>query len=176
MHYFDTTADAYDATQAGALIAWTGDTYTETPVRNGETLVIRSEGVIGICDTWPFSVTEESGKLHRVNDWTATVGRKGITLDCIRDAASWATIFGFTLAPALVAFLAEQNERDQIEAANTRRRAIDTELAHLGASLTLAARMCVLLQDPANRINGQSRHVAGDWTRIIATAYEQTKG
>jgi hypothetical protein len=52
VHTFETTGEAYDACQCSDDIA------------NGDTLLIPSEGVVGIADTWPVAVTFAFGKLH----------------------------------------------------------------------------------------------------------------
>jgi hypothetical protein len=56
VHEFASTGDAYDATQC------------RDDISNGDTLVIASERVIGIADTWPVAVTVEFGKLHTPAD------------------------------------------------------------------------------------------------------------
>lgn len=64
VHTFETTGEAYDACQC------------DDAIHNGDVLLIPSEGVVGIADTWPVAVTFEAGKLH-------TPG-KGYTLaDCL---------------------------------------------------------------------------------------------
>jgi hypothetical protein len=65
VHHFESTGDAYDATQC------------DDTIRNGDILVIKSEGVVGIADTWPFAVTETSGKLHSLAD--------GVTIETYQD-------------------------------------------------------------------------------------------
>ena len=54
IHTFDTTGAAYDACQAGEGIT------------DGDILIVHSEGVIGVADTWPFAVTEKRGELHAI--------------------------------------------------------------------------------------------------------------
>lgn len=66
--YFETSREAYDASQTG--LAWVpgvdeGDG-EEVEVVNGDILVVRSEGVVGVCDTWPTCVTEHTGALHGI--------------------------------------------------------------------------------------------------------------
>lgn len=56
VHTFTSTGDAYDETQCNENIA------------NGDILVIESEGVVGIADTWPFAITQALGQLHRFKD------------------------------------------------------------------------------------------------------------
>ena len=57
-HYFASTKDAYDACMTSVHMG-TGD-----EVHNGDILIIESERVIGLCDTWPVAVTPECGSLH----------------------------------------------------------------------------------------------------------------
>jgi hypothetical protein len=52
VHEFETTGEAYDATQCDDTIA------------NGDVLLIVSEGVVGVADTWPVAVTFARGHLH----------------------------------------------------------------------------------------------------------------
>ena len=62
---FESTGDAYDACQC------------DESVRDGDILLIVSEGVVGIADTWPVAVTEKHGNLHTLAD--------GYTFDNFRD-------------------------------------------------------------------------------------------
>jgi hypothetical protein len=52
--FFFDSADAYNQTQ------W------NEAIRNGDILMIKSEQVIGIADTWPVAVTKAFGSLHAV--------------------------------------------------------------------------------------------------------------
>jgi hypothetical protein len=52
VHQFESSGEAYDATQC------------DESIKNGDVLVIASEGVIGIADTWPVAVTIAKGELH----------------------------------------------------------------------------------------------------------------
>lgn len=52
VHEFETSGEAYDACQCDETIA------------NGDVLLIASEGVVGVADTWPVAVTFAYGKLH----------------------------------------------------------------------------------------------------------------
>lgn len=52
-HYFPSTAQAYDACQC------------DDSIKKGDLLVIESEKVVGIADTWPVAVTDERGSLHQ---------------------------------------------------------------------------------------------------------------
>lgn len=49
---FGDTGEAYDACQCC------------DEIRSGDVLLIPSENVAGIADTWPFAVTAEAGNLH----------------------------------------------------------------------------------------------------------------
>jgi hypothetical protein len=55
-HIFDSTGEAYDATQCDA------------DIKKGDLLLIAKEKVVGIADTWPIAVTKENGELHTVFD------------------------------------------------------------------------------------------------------------
>jgi len=54
IHTFDTTEEAYDATQC------------DDNISRGDILIIESEKVVGIADTWPIAVTDFTGELHGV--------------------------------------------------------------------------------------------------------------
>ncbi len=60
VHHFETTGDAYDATQC------------RDEIRGGDVLFIWPAGVIGIAHTWPFAVTPEYGHLHQTMDGAET--------------------------------------------------------------------------------------------------------
>lgn len=55
-HVFDTTSEAYDATQC------------DPAVHKGDRLLIVSEAVVGLAHTWPIAVTVEHGQLHAPGD------------------------------------------------------------------------------------------------------------
>ncbi len=67
IHTFDSTGDAYDACQC------------DESIRNGDTLLIPSERVVGLADTWPIAVTREHGALYSLkhgsswSDWLSTL-------------------------------------------------------------------------------------------------------
>jgi hypothetical protein len=71
--HFDSTGDAYDATQC------------REEIKSGDILVIASEGVVGIADTWPFAITEAHGHLHTV-EGDPTTYRDGKFKDAIEHA------------------------------------------------------------------------------------------
>lgn len=52
VHRFDSTGEAYDATQC------------DENIQRGDILLIESERVVGVADTWPFAVTPTHGHLH----------------------------------------------------------------------------------------------------------------
>ena len=55
MHTFDSTREAYNATQC------------RDDIKKGDILLIPSEGVVGIADTWPFAVSSKRGELHGID-------------------------------------------------------------------------------------------------------------
>lgn len=55
-HRFGSTGEAYD------------DCQCDENIKDGDTLVIRSERVVGVADTWPFAVTKEHGSLHALSN------------------------------------------------------------------------------------------------------------
>lgn len=52
VHEFEASGDAYDETQ-----------YNDE-LQDGDVLVVRPEGVIGVVETWPVAVTKNHGSLH----------------------------------------------------------------------------------------------------------------
>lgn len=74
-HTFRSTGEAYDACQCDENVA------------KGDLLLIPSEHVIGVADTWPFAVTDICGHLHSCEGgWLDTVvaGQGGEDWDCFR--------------------------------------------------------------------------------------------
>ncbi|MDT0267970.1 hypothetical protein RM844_16950 [Streptomyces sp. DSM 44915] len=56
VHRFETTKEAYDATQ------------THEEIKDGDVLIIEGQGVVGVLyKAWPFAVTTEAGELHHSN-------------------------------------------------------------------------------------------------------------
>ena len=55
IHYFETTVDAYDACQC------------DDNLKDGDTLVIANEGVVGVVNCWPMAVTAIKCSLHPYN-------------------------------------------------------------------------------------------------------------
>lgn len=79
IHTFESTGEAYDACQC------------DDRIKNGDTLLIPSEGVVGIADTWPVAVTLAYGDLHTPAD--------GVMIrDCLPDHCSDAAITEALLA------------------------------------------------------------------------------
>jgi hypothetical protein len=59
IHQFESTGQAYDACQC------------DENIKRGDLLLIVSERVVGIADTWPVAVTVNHGRLHIPADgWT----------------------------------------------------------------------------------------------------------
>jgi hypothetical protein len=56
IHVFRSTGEAYDACNC------------DDNVKTGDILIVPSEGVVGIADTWPFSITPNRGKFHTLKD------------------------------------------------------------------------------------------------------------
>jgi hypothetical protein len=52
VHYFDSTGEAYDMCQC------------DENIKTGDTLVVMSEGVVGLAWAWPVAITRAHGKLH----------------------------------------------------------------------------------------------------------------
>jgi hypothetical protein len=75
VHVFGDSAEAYDATQTGVMTSSEKDEagrYREILVKDGDILVIPSEGIVGICSTWPVAVTKNSGNLHELSSGFST--------------------------------------------------------------------------------------------------------
>lgn len=92
VHYFNSTGEAYDATQCS------------DEIKDGDVLVIRSEGVVGIADTWPFAVTEAAGNLHSIdtvgNDHAAAVDNYAHAYDAEKGGSAYTD--GVAYARALI--------------------------------------------------------------------------
>lgn len=84
IHVFDSTGEAYDACQTGLTFRYDEEKglVVETKVETGDVLVIPSERVVGVCDTWPVAVTANYGKLHATAEGVtlaeALQGRKAL--------------------------------------------------------------------------------------------------
>jgi len=97
LHAFETTGNAYDATQSDERIA------------SGHTLVILSERVVGVAHTWPFAVTAQAGHLHSLSskqgDSLAAIVRSFLLQEeDLLFAMSMAAALGFELDPVFAAF------------------------------------------------------------------------
>jgi len=94
IHKFDSTGDAYDATQC------------DDNVKNGDILVIDSERVVGLAHTWPVAITEAYGKLHKINDGKVlhVCMDCDITLDQLQAAIAEARRLGYLLRADCVNF------------------------------------------------------------------------
>lgn len=78
---FDSTGEAYDATQCCEEI------------KDGDMLVIHSERVVGLAQTWPLAVTPAHGALHskkETSTWLAVSDSTGIPLSKIGQAFTYA--------------------------------------------------------------------------------------
>lgn len=84
VHHFQSTAAAYDAAMSS------------DDVETGDVLVIPSERVVGLADTWPVAVTVEGGELHHVRDGM-TLEAYGFTAERVVAAEVIATSLGFPL-------------------------------------------------------------------------------
>lgn len=86
VHTFDSTGDAYDASQID--------------LDKGSIMVVESEGVVGLAWTWPVAVTAETGELHGVEKGfeTQIIADAGWGHYDIVDAVKEATKRGYPLA------------------------------------------------------------------------------
>jgi len=93
---FDSTGDAYDACQ-----------YDDN-IKNGDVLLIPSEGVVGIAGTWPVAVTIENGNLHSAKDGELSLyldeQNMGAGLD---KAVATANDHGFEIVPEMAQEITE---------------------------------------------------------------------
>lgn len=86
---FDTTADAYD------------DSQCHEAIQNGDVLLIPSERVVGLANTWPVAITVESGELHSLSqpeDWASVVKDSRWSVEQIRAAVALAEKHHFPVA------------------------------------------------------------------------------
>lgn len=84
IHHFDSTVRAYDATQS------------DDKIKKGDVLIIESEKVVGLADTWPVAVTEWPGELHDLAPG-ATLESLGFSDKSIALANDAARSLGFPL-------------------------------------------------------------------------------
>jgi len=97
-HGFATTGNAYDATQ------------TVDRIETGDTLLILTEGVIGIAHCWPFAVTAACGNLHSVSPKPSdTLGAFAASFSMavgdFTEAVDLARALGFVIDPAIADLL-----------------------------------------------------------------------
>lgn len=98
---FSETSEAYDDCQCNEQL------------ENGDVLVIADEGVVGICDTWPFAITVKGGCLHKIRPGS-TAGdlakALGLTVDqllaSLRAAVVTATHQRFEIDPTIATLIA----------------------------------------------------------------------
>lgn len=84
MHYFNSTAEAYDATM------------TDDGIKTGDVLIVQAEKVVGLADTWPVAVTVEAGEFHHVRDGLS-LASYGFKPEHVRAAVSAAKNFDYPL-------------------------------------------------------------------------------
>lgn len=100
IHAFETTGNAYDASQC------------DEAIRTGDTLLVLTERVVAVAMTWPFALTTECGKLHAVaqprsGETLADLARAlQVTADDIEHAARLAQSLNFDLDPTIASLLA----------------------------------------------------------------------
>lgn len=85
VHFFASTGEAYDATQ------------TTDEIKNGHLLIIESEQVIGLADTWPVAVTVQYGVLHSCAEGYSFRDFPKFSRQQIADAIAEATARGWPL-------------------------------------------------------------------------------
>ena len=85
IHKFETTGEAYDATQC------------DPKVQKGDFLFIPSEGVIGIAETWPFALTKAHGALHVVADNNDGIKLLNQYRRQVIEAVAWAESLGYAV-------------------------------------------------------------------------------
>ncbi|TPL42589.1 hypothetical protein [Mesorhizobium sp. B2-4-5] len=97
VHFFDSTGEAYDATQC------------DETIQNGDVLIIPDEKVVGLADTWPVAVTKQAGHLHSLADgnfetyhheFGKDAGKRVFTDVQIRAAKAIAKEWGYELQAA----------------------------------------------------------------------------
>lgn len=88
IHHYETTVAAYAATQS------------DDNIKKGDVLIIESEKVVGLADTWPVAVTEWPGELHDLAPGY-TLEKMGFSGKSIALARNEASKLGFRLAGEL---------------------------------------------------------------------------
>lgn len=82
IHLFESTGEAYDACQC------------DEDIKDGDVLVIESERVVGVADTWPFAVTVAHGNLHVLKDGIEKLEKEALNVGR-EDAIKYARDFGY---------------------------------------------------------------------------------
>ncbi|MCR8576175.1 hypothetical protein [Streptomyces sp. Isolate_219] len=102
VHRFEDTADAYNSTQV------------RDDIRDGDVLVIESEGVVAFLRTaWPAAITAERGELHSVDGDPRTLD-DGRYAASVEDAEKIAREHGFALPEQQLAAV-EAEVAEQVE-------------------------------------------------------------
>lgn len=86
---FRSTEEAYNQTQ------------TDETLVKGTVLVIPSEQVVGLADTWPIAITQKNGELHTVSaetDHLDYLARRGFTLAHVQMAVATAIAQGWPVS------------------------------------------------------------------------------
>lgn len=73
IHTFDTSGEAYDHSMIGTY--YNGAASVE--VKRGDVILVPSEKVAGVVDTWPIAASKECGALHYLRD--------GLTIYDVKD-------------------------------------------------------------------------------------------
>jgi len=99
-YHFKSTGEAYDSCMTGFHLEDDDshpDGYREVEVKTGDTIVIESEGVVGLSMTWPVAVTAEVGALHEVAEGKSLLFFEEFTMEEVRAAMAVAESLGFPL-------------------------------------------------------------------------------
>ncbi len=83
IHMFNTTTDAYDATQG------------DEDVKTGDILLLLSERVVGIADVWPFALTTNRGALHAIGEGFSCTTANGLPIAAYAEATALIQSLGF---------------------------------------------------------------------------------
>lgn len=93
IHYFESSKEAYDACLTGTN--WNSDEEVEI----GDIVVVKSERIVALCDTWPVVVTKAVGYLHDLKDGHTIEGyfatRRNFPMDQISKARQLAAELNF---------------------------------------------------------------------------------
>jgi hypothetical protein len=83
-HHFHSTGQAYDRIQ------W------DDNIKKGSTIIVKSEGVVGLAWAWPVAITAAHGELHVFTD--KTLLEEEFTPEQVEAAITIARNLGLTLA------------------------------------------------------------------------------